>query len=244
MGAFQRIKNLTLNVRSVIKLIIVILGLFAVAKVMWMVSEDRKKEARIAELDSINKIQQDSLVTLVDTVVVLGGALEVALVVHDSLRAETGEIVYRTLTRTIRLAGDTVVVVDTVLVPTVIIGADTIEIPVAVAQELEACRILATTCEEYKGQVDSLIAYVPTVIDSMQVLIDVMRPKKINLLGLRIPMPKGSCGIYGGYRITGGDGSTEITTDQFDEFAVTTTSSTEQSRWNVLLGCGVGFLVF
>ena len=128
--------------------------------------------------------------------------------------------------------------VDTVTYGTIVVEGfiHPVPVPVKVAEEIQACRAVAETCEQFGDTVDVLqteldsllgrpatdstpevIGYVPTVLDSLEAEIatrqrlqevnaDLLDKKTINLGIIDLPVPGLFCGGGGGYRVTGGDG--------------------------------------
>lgn len=223
--------------RLLVRAFIWLLSLFAVGGVIdyFVNHELRAENERIAK---VNAKLMDSLGKTLDSLEFQSSVVGVLVFENDSLRDRTGPIRWRTV---VRDTGTTRV--DSI--PFVVIG-DTTDIPVAVGEELASCRMLSHECDKLRRMNDSLIAFVPTVIDSLEHQVDVLdqiaNGKKWNLIGLRLPKPQFQCGAYGGYRITGGSGVAVSNYDSDDDDRRSThVVSSGVSKWNILLGCGIGF---
>lgn len=189
----------------------------------------------------------------------LGRATRTARIAIDSQRVLEGKI------------GEIIIVVgeeDGDTIATIILEGETVVIPVIVARALNQCKRTARDCDVAIFKVDSLetelleafgdstfAGWVPTRIDSLMVIIDLQDQALAKqdtimnagsgFLGLNfLPDGGGQCGVYGGYRLTGGGGSSESVTEQFDDVQVTVFNSTEYSRWVIILGCGIGVDIF
>lgn len=223
--------------RIIIKVVLWILSLFVVGGIIdYVVNHELKAEAK--RLEAVNEAQRDSMDSLLDTLGFQATVVGVLTFELDSLRERTGPIRWRTVYTD---TGSTVI--DSI--PFVVVDSQEVDIPVAIAKELKTCRVLRPECEKLRVRVDALIAYIPTVIDSMQAEIDIkdeiISGPKWNLGLFKIPKPQDSCGIFGGYRITGGTGGTSVQTESFDDITISSATESGNSRWAILVGCGIGF---
>jgi len=155
---------------------------------------------------------------------------------------------------------------DTVAVGTVIVAGVPVAVPVPVAQELRVCRDVARNCGAYRDSVLTLQASLDTLLgapatDTSRAIIGMMpstlarleaeiaqrqrlqevnkqlvEGRRLNLGLLTIPRPGLSCGIGGGYRLTGGKGLAHDDDDDYGRGGV--------SRWVLVAGCLAGWQVF
>lgn len=154
--------------------------------------------------------------------------LQAALAEAEAARTRTGPIRWRVRVDTVTQVIDST--------PEVVIGIDTVGIPREIAEEVQSCRRLAVTCEGYRQTADSLGSLVPELLGSLatrDTLIERMRHLRSWDLGLfRLPKPDVTCGLYGGYRLTGA----EVTIQGEGSASVPTVSGG--------VGCVVGFKVW
>jgi len=223
--------------KILVRAFIWLLSLF-VAGAVYDYVVNRELRAENKRIGEVNEVLKDSLANTLDSLQFQVTVVGVLTFENDSLRERTGPIRWRTVFR------DTGSVrVDSF--PVVIIDSQEVRIPIVIAEELESCRALAPECEKLKVQVDSLLVFIPTVIDSLEHQIavqdEIINGPKWNIIGLKIPRPRDHCGLYGGYRLTGGSGSTGGESVTFDDVTLTSETSSGNSRWAVFVGCGVGF---
>ncbi len=216
-----------------------LLSLFAVGGLIdYLINKELKAEAE--RMEEVNQVQKDSLVSLLDSLDFQVTVVGVLTFENDSLRERTGPIRWKTIFRdtgSVRIDSFPVIVIDSQEVP----------IPIVIAEELESCRALAPECEKLKVQVDSLLVFIPTVIDSLTyqitVLEEIVEGPKWNLGLFKLPKPKDMCGILAGYNLIGQSisSTTWSSNDNDDEFYTPKTTTESVSRWNITLGCGIGF---
>ena len=166
-----------------------------------------------AELDSIATHWLDSL-SVIDTL------LRTQLATNDSLAQRTGPIRWRTRWRTVIEPGrvDTLMVLDSV--PIVDIDSVPFVIPVEVAQELQECRVLVETCDQFKQTADSTIKWQATHIDSLSAQIKILDKRfkvpGFDMFGFTLPLPSIDVGYGLMYSMRPCDNTVSISPSEFD----------------------------
>lgn len=272
------------NIKNIIKLIFFLLAGVAVVKVVQALDPDKKLRAErdsltvvLADVREGNVVEVENL--LVTIVELETGSRSAARRARDTVlnllvaleNARQGEIVIDT--QFIELDGG----VDTIPIAHIVVVGFThpVPVPVPVAQEIQACRAVAETCEQFADTVEvmqteldsllgrpaipatdstpevpAILGYVPMVLDTLEAEIRMRQDlqqinkkltdgRRLNLGLFTMPMPNMTCGVGGGYRITGGDGAS--VEQQFDDVSVTGTVTF--SRWAGFAGCLVGWRV-
>ena len=202
------------------RLVIAVVLFFLVAFAINQILKNQAMAAENERLTEVNDAIRDTLQTHIDSLAVLDTVLVGAIAHADSLSQRVGPIRWRT--RTIRLAGR----VDTIQIATVDLDTITVEIPVAVAEELLACRILTQDCETFREVTDSTLRWYRTSTDSLQGQIDLLSKRfdvpHFGFFGLSLPLPNLSIG-YGLLYSVGSDCSSSETIVEGDlEFQIST----------------------
>jgi len=179
------------------RLVIAVVIFFLVAFGYLQLKKAAAMEAENVRLTAVNSAISDTVQVWRDRFAAADTVLQRQLATIDSMERRTGPIRWRTVRDTLIVIEpgriDTLIVTDSVAV----IGADTI--PVAVAHELQECRLLSDTCAEFKHNADSVIKWQATHIDTLTAQIDNLDQfgvPSIDLLGLAVPLPSVTAG-YG-----------------------------------------------
>ncbi len=145
-------------------LILFLLGLFAINAVgNWLNAREKKDEALadVARMrDSVVPMLRDSADAAWDSLGVIGDTVTVLTTALLDRPIE-----YVTLTRTIRLQGETILRVDTI--PAVVIAGDTVPVPEALRTRLQECDALALTCQAQTQQIATVKLANKNLIDSL-----------------------------------------------------------------------------
>ena len=187
------------------RLIVGVVLFFLVAFGYVKLKELAAVEAENRRLEAVNTAIQDTVDIWREQFVAIDTVLQRQLATIDSLSARTGPIRWRTVR-------DTIIVIEPGRIDTIITVQDSVPIvalpgdsavhviPVAVALELQECRLLTTTCAEFKTTADSTIKWQATHIDTLQAQVvnlgKVFDVPSFNMLGLALPLPSLTAG-YG-----------------------------------------------
>ena len=142
-----------------------LLGVFGVVKIAGAIGNRSEKDAALEEAE---RLREDVIPALADSAAAAWDSLGTITVEVVRLVAvlEERPIKYVTLTRTIRLKGETV----TIEVPGVVIDGDTVPIPQEIRDRLETCDALAITCAAQTQQIATVKLRVVTLTDSLGVM--------------------------------------------------------------------------
>ena len=202
------------------RLVIAIVLFFLVAFTYTQMVKASQAQAEADRLAIVNA-ELDSIAThWLDSIAAIDTVLQTTLAVNDSLASRTGPIRWRT--RTIRVIEpgrvDTLIMIDSF--PVVQIDSQTFEIPVQVAEELQACRVLAADCETFRQVSDSTIKWQATSIDSLTAQIAALDKRfsvpELALLGIDLPLPSINIGYSIMYSMKGCSESISISPNEFD----------------------------
>lgn len=202
------------------RLVIAIVLFFLVGFAYTQMVKASKAQAEADRLAAVNATIDSTANFWRDSVEVVGPLLVTSLATNDSLSQRTGPIRWRTRWRTVIEPGriDTLLILDSV--PIVEIDSVPYQIPVAVAEELQACRVLSADCETYREVSDSTIKWQATSIDSLNAQITALDKRfsvpELALFGIDLPLPSINFGYSIMYSMKGCSESVSISPSEFD----------------------------
>ncbi len=202
------------------RLIIAIVLFFLVAFGYTQMVKASKAQAEADRLAEVNAVLDSTATMWQDSTAVLDPLLALSIERGDSLARRTGPIRWRTRTVTVIEPGrtDTLFVTDSV--PVVEIDSQLFEIPVQVAEELQACRLLAQDCETFREVADSTIKWQATSIDSLNAQVENLNRRfkvpQLAMFGLSLPLPGLTLGYGVMYSMNGCSESVIISPNEFD----------------------------
>ena len=199
------------------RLIIAIVLFFLVAFAYTQMVKASKAQAEADRLAAVNVVLDSTATHWRDSVSVVDTLLQTTLATNDSLSQRTGPIRWRTRWRTVIEPGRVDTIIDSV--PIVEIDSVPFLIPIAVAEELQACRVLAADCETFRQTADSVIKWQATHIDTLDAQIKMLDRRYeipgLDMFGLTVPLPSIDIGYGIMYSQKSCSNSVSITPTEF-----------------------------
>lgn len=200
------------------RLVIGIVLFFLVAFTYTQMVKASKAQAEADRLREVNVVLDSAATHWRDSAAMVDTLLITTLATNDSLSQRTGPIRWRTRWRTVIEPGRVDTIIDSV--PIVEIDSVPFLIPVAVAEELQACRILSADCETFRQVADSTIKYQATHIDTLTAQITALDRRfaipGFDMFGFTLPLPSIDVGYGLMYSMRPCDNTVSISPSEFD----------------------------